>query len=368
MDFDDYSFELKTVYEKNPVVKLQELYAHDLPVEATQLISLLISIKRNWEVVKNHNVQCTILIDETNKGDSENQIKNYNFIQDLGQIIQSSGKKSMLYVVDNEGHLINKEVKDEIPYQHLVDHSKKQQKIIIFCGIQGLDVLINGVPFQSENRLDSYSDVINYRSLVDISHYKELLEKFFHERIQFDPFKSFFVYKGEIPKDKHKLLDQHPKLLKVKPEERFQREFEYFLKKNCLDKVLTEVRNKLGERYDVWVVTRDDRLYVFEIKWLGKSITAEGNIFDEYKVAERALEGAYQLKKYIDDSETYSRLLGDFRIYCGILLTYDAREQPDDFNFPDEFQEYPQLDLYQHFKVEKESIAASQYYKRVIKA
>ncbi|MNW56555.1 hypothetical protein D3C74_342800 [compost metagenome] len=128
------------------------------------------------------------------------------------------------------------------------------------------------------------------------------------------------------------------------------------------------MRNRFGERYDVWIATSDDRFYVFEIKWLGKSITAQGNVFQGYNDPERAKEGAYQLKKYIDDAEEYSQIIdGEFRIFCGVLVTYDARENMDSLVFPEEFNTYPQLDLHQQFKIEKENVPASKFYSKVVK-
>ncbi|MFP3392014.1 hypothetical protein [Brevibacillus sp. SIMBA_040] len=370
MDFGDYSLELTQVYQKNPLVKLQELYDNgEITIEPRKLFQLIISVRKKWEEYKQYDVQCGIIISNDLKGDHKSNIHAYNYKTDFSRVIQSRDEKSILYYVDQDGSIIKSEfVTEQLNYLSLVEYSKHNSSVCLYLGIQGIDVLINGVPFESGNRLDNYSDVINVKTLVDISHYKDLLERFFNEKVQYDTFKHYFVYKNELPKSLYGLLDKHPKLLKVKPEERFQRELEYFLRENCRDQVLTEVRNKFGERYDVWIATRDDKLYVFEIKWLGKSITAEGNVFREYDDPERAIEGAYQLKKYVDDRESYSKIIGgDFRIYCGVLLIYDARENMSTLTSPPEFDQYPQIDLSQHYKMEKDNIPASQHYSRVIK-
>ncbi|MCP1312590.1 hypothetical protein [Paenibacillus tyrfis] len=367
--FDDYSFEVKKVYEKNPIIKLQELFGKELDVEPAELISLIIAIRKSWESYKEFNVQCGIIV-ETNTEDTSNiQIRGYDFTADLRMVIQSASHKSIIYKLNTKGQVIDVQfTKEKISYDDLVDISRGQRKIIAYLGIKGIDILINGVAFENENRLENYSDVINFKKLADISQYQELLKKFFLERVQYDPFKSFFVYKGDIERERYPLLEKHPKLLQIKPEERFQRELEYFLKNNCLDEVKTEMRNRFGERYDVWIATSDDKFYVFEIKWLGKSMTAQGNVFDEYNDPERALEGAYQLKKYIDDAEEYGRIInGEFRIYCGVLVIYDARESMDNLVYPEEFNRYPQLDLNQQFKIERGNIPASQYYSKVVK-
>ncbi|MGW9127672.1 hypothetical protein ACWGPW_22035 [Paenibacillus chitinolyticus] len=367
--FEDYSLELKHVYEKNPIIKLNELFGDELEIEPVELINLLIIIRKSWESYKGLDVQCGLIIDTNTLKETDSPIKKFNFSENIKNVIQGGKYKSIIYKVNRKGDIIDTHFTvSKICFEDLVDISRSQKKIAVFLGINGIDVLINGVAFESENRLDNYSDVINFKKLRDISKYQELLKSFYLERVQFDPFRSFFVHKSDVGKDQHGLIDKHPKLLQVKPEERFQRELEYFLKNNCLDEVKTEMRNRFGERYDVWVATSDNRFYVFEIKWLGKSITAQGNVFDQYNNSERALEGAHQLKKYVDDAEEYGHLInGEFKIFCGVLVTYDAREEMEDLVYPEEFHEYAQLDLNQHFKIDKFRIPASQHYSKVIK-
>ncbi|WP_339168658.1 hypothetical protein MKX75_04860 [Paenibacillus sp. FSL R5-0341] len=370
MQFDAYEFGIKKVYQKNPLFKLQDLLKEgNIDIDPGELLNLFIYIKKEWESVKHFNVQGAIIISDSTTVTGDVSFRKNELIKDIQNVIQSA-KKCIIYNLNTNGFIGHVELKnDKFTYEDLVIHSKEHHIISIYMGIKGIDIIINGIPFESENRMENYSDVINYRSLVDISNYKELLNRFFKERIQYDPFKSLFVYKNELPKSLHSLIEENPKLLKVKPEERFQKELEYFLKQNCLGKVLTEVKNKFGERYDVWISTSDDKLYVFEIKWLGKSLTAEGNIFKGYNDPVRVMEGAHQLKKYIDDAEGHSQALGgDFRIYCGVLITYDAREDMTEFDDFNEFTGYPQLDLKQHFKIEKDKIPASKYYKKVIQS
>lgn len=369
MNFDEYNIGVDQVYKSNPIIKLKELFGDDLEIDSYEFINIMISIKKSWETYKNYNVQCGIIIESNTELLSHLQIRGYDFTEDIKSVIQNGNHKSIIYVIDNKGNIIRTKFFDEVlKYEYLINISKTQNKIVFYLGINGIDVLINGVLFEGENRLENYSDVINYKKLIDISQYKQLLNKFFLERVQYDPFKSFFVHKSDTDKARHSLLEQHPKLLQKKPEERFQRELEYFLKNNCIDEVKTEMRNRFGERFDVWIATSDDRFYVFEIKWLGKSITSQGTVFQSYNDPERATEGAYQLKKYIDDAEEYSQIIdGEFRIFCGVLVTYDARENMDTLVFPEVFSSYPQLDLYQQFKIDKENVPASQYYSKVIK-
>lgn len=370
MDFSEYTVQVKKVFEINPVLKLREMFNGNLPLEPLDIINIMIDVRKSWDNYRKYTISFAVIVDNIqSESTTYGQIKNYDYNPDISEIIQYGEYKSIIYHINKEGLILRKEyTKEIISYNDIVEYTAINKKVGIFLGLKGIDILINGTAFESDNRFETYSDIIRSKDMLDISNYRKLLEKFFLERVQKDPFNSFFVNKGDCRKELHPLLDRHPKLLQTKPEKRFQKELEYFLKNNCLNQVKTEMWNRFGERYDVWISTSDDKLYVFEIKWLGKSLTAEGKIFDKYNNSDRALEGAYQLKKYIDDAEQYASIVsGDFRIHCGVLLTYDAREEFTELEIPEEFNSYPQLDLKQHFKIEKDHIPASKYYSEVIK-
>lgn len=163
-------------------------------------------------------------------------------------------------------------------------------------------------------------------------------------------------------------MKSKPKLLFSAPEERFQNRLVRYLRNNCADSVQQEVRNADNDRYDIWIITEDKKLFVIEIKWLGESVNADGRITSRYGKS-RFLDGAYQLKEYVDNSETYSQLFTDTKIFQGILLSYDARENETDMiEFPYEFKKYPNLDLTsQHYILEKEKVKASNVYKQQVK-
>lgn len=358
---EDYILNAQQAFQYNPIVYLESILGSQPVVPASDLLQILISLKKSWNRCQRRNIQCGIIINNQSTGYLYGTIINYNFISDIHKAI-IDGKKFIIYHIDVEGKIFDILFSD-VPITHdfIVRESLSKSTVACFMGIKGIDTYINGVPFEIENHLDSYKDFVKYKKLLGIEKYKDLLNEFYLQYVQYDPLKIIFLYSGDCPADWRQLIDKYPKLLKNKPEERFQNLLIRFLKDNCKDQVLTEVRTLLKERYDVWVATDDLRIYIFELKWMGMSVTTGGNVFNEYNTAERALNGAYQLKDYIDNSERYSQLLGgEHEIYCGVLVMFDAREIMDDLDFPIEFRAYPQIDLFQHFKIEKDKISASQ--------
>ncbi len=69
------------------------------------------------------------------------------------------------------------------------------------------------------------------------------------------------------------------------------------------------------------------------------------------------------MRNYIDNSDQTLQGLTQSRIHQRVLVKFDARETTDDIEFPALFENYPNIDLTQHFKIEKDKVTASQSYK-----
>lgn len=357
-DFGEYIDDVDESYKKHPAIYLENLLSKCNPVlKVTDVLKLIVDVEKLWKSYLSYDVQCGIILMGNSKRTIEKNIINYNFLDDIKTVIQSN-HQSILYFIDKNGCIIEKKLqKDFLKFTLFCQMTEASKSLGFLLGVTGVDTVIAGIPFKSENHLDSYQDIINLKGFISIANYKDLLNKFFETEVQYDPYKQYFVRKKHLPKEKHHLLEKYPKLLHIKPEETFQINLIKFLKRSCTDEVLSEVSNKYGDRYDVWVTTSDNKIYVFEIKWLGASLTAKQNAFDKYNNSERAIEGAYQLKNYIDGEG----------IYCGVLITYDARIEIEELQFPELFKRYPNIDLSQHFKMEKNKIPASQVYQSMKK-
>ncbi|HAT4093265.1 hypothetical protein ACSXBP_11270 [Clostridium perfringens] len=372
VNFNDYEEFIDPVLCENPVMFLEKIRNgnDELPLDNTDIIKYSTLIRKLWEPHKRENIQINLTVEKKAVEHSENDvIFDYNFINLIRDIKQNGKAKSANIIINENGYICDIiQLNDNITVNYSIIKSKEKNTICFFLSYKGIDILINGILFDSDNHINSYKDVASNKFL-SIFDYKKLLGNFYIEEIKYDPDKYFFAYSNQIPKEHKHLLDKHNKLLFAAPEERFQNRLVRYLKNNCEESVQEEVRNADNDRYDVWILSEDKKLFVIEIKWLGQSINVEGKISSTYG-SKRFLDGAYQLKEYIDNSDTYSDLFKDIKIYQGILLTYDARENDTSIPcFPEELQKHSNLDLTsQHYILEKDKIKASNIYKQKIKA
>ncbi|MGP3610636.1 hypothetical protein [Anoxybacteroides rupiense] len=366
MNFDSfYSNELKEVLvEENPIFIWEDLLKDKPNITPTDILKLVVLLGRNWQKYQKYGINLSVVLNEEKKIDSGNHISQYDFVDDLRHILSSADKKGAIYEICANGFIISKRFTNrKISFDITCKHSHLNKNISFVLGLNGLDIIVNGVPCNTNNHLDSYQDLIKWSRLVGIESYKELLKEFFEQHVQYDKHRRFFLYKDTSPKEWHEIIDKNPKLLVIKPEKVFQMELERFLRDKCIDTVLNEVRNDYDERYDIWVGTNQNEVYVFELKWLGKSITQSGNINTKYNTPERAIEGAYQLKDYLENPSQALHGLPQLRIHQAVLVIYDARDEMSDIVYPTELTKIPNLDLTQHFKIEKEKVPASKVYK-----
>ncbi|MEW9938702.1 hypothetical protein AB2T96_16015 [Clostridium butyricum] len=370
-NFNEYEQYIEPALYENPVLILDEIKKQNdnLPLSNVDIIKYITSIRKIWEEYKRQDIQVNIIIKKDNDSvDKEVLIFNYNFLKLIKEIKENGEYKSANIKIDRYGYVIDTiYLKDKISINYSTLKSKQEDTICFFLSFKGIDVLINGILFESDNHINSYKDVASNKFL-SIFEYKKILENFYIEEVRYDPDKYFFAYPNQLPREHKHVLNKYNKLLFAAPEERFQNRLVRYLKNNCEDTIQDEVRNADKDRYDVWILTEDKKLFVIEIKWLGQSINVEGKISSKYD-GSRFLDGAYQLKEYVDSSDTYSSLFKDIKIYKGILLVYDARENDTSIiEFPKEFKFYPNIDLNsQHYILEKEKIKASSIYKKKIK-
>lgn len=358
MDFGLYDEEMEKVFQENPVFVLEKLLENHPKVSPTDLIKLSVSLQENWSQFHKYGVNFSVTINDNKSSVKGINIKEYDFEKDIKKIKQDANIKSVNYETCTNGMLLScKNSKEECNFNKLSYSTRFKKQIGFLLGIKGIDIIIDGTPFETEFHLSSYKDLVKWREMFSIEEYQELLQKFFNDYVQYDVQKRYFLRRENVHPDWKKQLERHPKLLDNKPEEKFQLDLVRFLKNNCIDFVLKEVQNDHEERYDIWVGTDDNKIYVFEIKWLGYSITPSGNVNFKYNNKKRAIEGAYQLLDYIKSDE---RELKD--IHLAILTIFDAREEMDDIDYPGELIKMPNLDLKQHFKIEKNKVKASQAY------
>lgn len=362
----EYFQEVELVLEENPVLTWEKILGKDRNVSPGEIIQLGIKIKKHWKKYSRDGVEMAIILTEE-ECDGKDLIYDFDFTKDISNIIKNPTNKANIYYLNKQCEISSvKSISDKLTIQQCSIISSQLNKIVVHLGIRGVDILVNGIVHSTDNFLESYKDLMDAEKMLSIYDYEKLVKGFYIENVQYDPNKRYFLRKDDIPKEYHaKTIEKYPKLLKNKPEEYFQMDFVRYLKNHCNDTVEKEHITVTGDRYDVLVRSEDDHIFVFEIKWLGRSITTGMKVFSEYNSSERANSGAYQLLDYVSNAEKYSEYFLELPVYCAILLLFDAREKNTDITYPPEVKNHPKIDLNTRLFMEKQKINASKVYSKM---
>ena len=353
----EYFNAVDSVLEENPILRLEKLLEGHQNTTPGGITQLSIKLKRHWNTYLNYGLELCIVLTEE-ECDGTELVYKYDFTEDIRKIIQDGQGRSKIYYLNSLYEVSeSKQFDEKITVEQCSSISKEIKKIVLHLGQKGIDIFVDGVIFSADNFMSSYKDVMDTGTLLSIYDYKKLLDGFYKEDIQYDINERYFVRKGEIPKKyRPQTIEKYPKLLRNKPEELFQRDFVKYLKNHCGDTVIKEYTTITGDRYDILVQDENSQIYVFEIKWLGRSITSEMTVFEKYNNDERAISGAHQLMDYIINADAYKEYFLEFPIYCAILLIFDARDENTDISYPEEFLGIPNIDLDKRFFMEKKLV------------
>jgi len=359
----DYIQSVELVLEENPVLTLEKILGKDRKVSPGEIIQLGIKIRKHWNKYTKYGLEMGIILTEE-EYEGTDLIYDFDFSRDISKIIKSSSDKANIYYLNKKCEICKvKSVSDKLTIEQCSIISSQLNKIVIHLGMRGVDILVNGIVHSTDNFLNSYRDLMDAEKMLSIYEYEKLVNGFYVENVKFDPNKRYFLRKNDLAKEYHdKTIEKYPKLLKNKPEEYFEIDFVKYLKNHCKDTVEKEYITETGDRYDVLVRTEDGYIFVFEIKWLGRSITTGMNVFSDYNSSERAISGAYQLLDYVSNAELYSEYFLELPVYCAILLIFDARDENSDITYPDEAVNHPRIDLNKRLFMEKQKINASKVY------
>lgn len=366
---EEYMAVVDTVLEENPILSLEKELGKGRKITAGEIIQLSVKLRKKWTPFSKFGIEMGLILteEECNGG---TVIYDYNFNEDIENIIQNGKTSSIFYYLNHNSEICGmKEFEETASAEQCGKVSKEIKKIVIHLGMRGVDVFINGVIYSSDNFLKSYRDMMDTEKMLEILEYNRLLEGFYKSNIEFDSCKRYFLRKDDIPVEIHEqTIGKYPKLLRNKPEEFFQMDFVRYLKEHCKDAVIKEYITETGDRYDVLVHSESQgAVYVFEIKWLGRSITTGMKIFEKYNTPDRAISGAYQLIDYVDNADTYKDYFLELPIYCAVLLVFDAREENSLIAYPQEVLGRPNVDLSKCFFMNKCKVSASNVYSKKVK-
>ncbi|MFN4026253.1 MAG: hypothetical protein ACK4IZ_02270 [Flavobacterium sp.] len=198
--------------------------------------------------------------------------------------------------------------------------------------------------FFTSDALKSYNELKDITQIIEIfNDYKQHLK---HQ----DNYSKFFVSNSAkrslckhlnptASEDDYKnFLIEHTQLLENKPEHRFREDLRMYLTRNLKANVLgREYIMENFKRLDIYINDDFGELYLIEVKWIGVSIHAKGQVigtsFDASDINPDA----------ITQSVDYIRQLNDEgkNIKLGYLAVFDARKD----NLPDTFIGFDETNL-----------------------
>lgn len=365
MNFEEYyGSQINQVFEDSPVMLVGNalLGKYKNTIYTTDFLHMYMKLTEQWKQLKTYNVPVSVELTD---------VEEYSINFDMREILSPYIKKSLetpyksvalsctmngnQFEIDFENYL-----SETIEQKNVIAQSYNDKSVIILFTKDGIDVFGDGVHILDSSKTNIYSS-INGKPLKPIEFYKELLKGFYEDHIKFDRTERYLLKNTTFHKEWKELINSDPFILINKPEKKFQIDLSLYLRNNCSDTILKEVINEDEDRYDIWVSNSDQEIYIFEIKWIGRSITETGN-FTEYK-SDRAVQGAYQLYHYLKSAKEKGEINPRNIIRQGVLLIFDARKEDEEIVYPEKLKKEINLDLDNQLRLEPKLFVASSAHK-----
>lgn len=368
LDFNSvYGPQIEKVIEESPVSLIgKQLERNDFLINSPYFLQLYQKLSSIWDNLKEYDINVIFEISKIEESDTDIEANLVEkFSADISEVIKDPKKQGIIYkcTLDNQGihFLLENKVESRLLISESTEKSYDNAESLVFHMYKiGIEAFIGGVAVITPNNTNIY-ELIRKSTAKELSieHYEKLLKGYYEERVKFDKMDRFLQKNNGCSLEWQEMVKEDPYLLVNKPEEKFQKDLVDYFKIYCSDTVLREVPNMDEDRYDIWIPSSINEIYIFEIKWLGKSITPKGNIFSKYNTPVRAVEGAYQLVEYIKRNRQETVINEKGKIKLGVLVIFDARKSFELIEYPDEVKKILNLDLNQHFRVEPRPYSAS---------
>lgn len=365
MDFTaTYGSQINQVLNESPVIKIGNALfdRYEGEMDTTDFFHLYSKLNDQWQKLKKHSINICIDLQK---------VVNYNVSFNIESVFNCFIKEALTNQTKHinlscsletgELKILSQSFHEEEQIKSdLTAKSYTEKSFLISFSKTGIDVYANGV-LAIDNSTTTVYGSINEKLLAPIEKYKELLAGFYEDHIKNDRNERYLLTNTTCPAEWKTKVAANPYILINKPENKFQIDLSLYLRNNCSDIILNEVLNDDDDRYDIWVANSEQEIYVFEIKWLGKSITETGN-FTTYN-NKRAIEGAYQLNHYLKTSEEQSKANPKNRIRQGILVVFDAKNKDEEVVYPSELLKETNLDLSNILRLQPKKFSASSSHK-----
>lgn len=219
----------------------------------------------------------------------------------------SSGltKVSNIFIVDYKGKRIENPINVLIQNPAVASQYFSESNATVFF-IEGnrINIYFKTKCVDCIPDIQAHDDAVKISSAtLPVMKYKNLIDSHFEEKVENKTILCYWKNKSK-------------RLLVASPEDIFGNDLAYYLDQYISDgRVDQECRTLwTNNRTDIRVIRNmDGKLFIFEIKWLGKSETCS---YDGNNAVERVNSGLAQLVDYIKAEK---------QSICGALIIYDAR-------------------------------------------
>lgn len=286
-----------------------------------------------------------LVLDTANEGRGSDIL----YPENMAQYLKSGlSKKCNVIYLHYDGRKIDKHDRKDLLIENPADawqFSSDNRMSVFFILKNELSIFSQGkyvecIPnIYSHNKTKKISD-----ASLPASEYRKLLNAHYNGRICRDIVVNIWQNKAK-------------RLLVASPERIFGRDLAYFLDENIADACVD------AECYSAWTNDRtdirivryeDEKIYIIEVKWLGKS-KSYGCSITEYK-DDRADVGMVQLNDY---------LRAEPKAICGVLVIYDARKDNIDIKWSQKISRDARIETPIRFYLISES--ASERAKRIVR-
>jgi hypothetical protein len=290
----------------------------DLHVDrADEFFDLVDRLKAVWAAARNNRIDlCFALTIQPEKAASGLSIASHPELQRQ----QLDSGNQLIYEIDLKGNILDSlNLGSEIETTAVQQFSQIREIALFYLGAD-FHIFCKGHPWNPKHKDQVLREIKSRKrkALLSMSNFRQVLSTHFDQYVRDEARVKYWFKRNSL---------LHPA-----PESIFQQSLWSFidLEVECIE-AIREPMFKDNNRCDIKVIAENFDLYFIEIKWIGKSAVKkrkkdiiDGTNPHEFKV-ERAIEGAYQTKTYIDKHNSVEY---DNRVRLGIYVVYDAYSPP----------------------------------------
>ncbi len=203
------------------------------------------------------------------------------------------------------------------------EYSNCKKKYVFFFGHEGVDFWKDGVKKHKANRLYSYDDINRYREKAVISNISNVIENYekFYLSQKTNVCKFF-----ESKRYHDDIGDRSYSILLNRPENLMRDDLKNYLNDNVQGTFNIEYKLNSGNLVDIYTEQSGNELYIFEVKWLGKSICngskSRFTIYDSKQIKKGIIQTLEYVKEIFEN-------MANAHLRQAYLVVFDARADRD---------------------------------------